>query len=97
MVTEKKDQVKFSKEELKKIKEFQQKYLDIQMGYGQIQISRIRLEQQFDSIDEAHDKLNEDLVDTQSKEKIFIEEVNKKYGDGVLDPITGTFTPANKA
>jgi septal ring factor EnvC (AmiA/AmiB activator) len=97
MATEKKDQVKFSKEELKKIKEFQQKYLDIQMGYGQVQITRSRLEQQFESLDEAHDKLNENLVNTQIEERSFIEEINKKYGDGVLNPETGMFTPSDKA
>jgi len=97
MEIENKSEVKFSEEELGKIKEFQQKYLDIQMGYGQIQITRSRLEQQFAGLDDAHDKLNENLVDTQTEERNFIEEINKKYGDGVLNPETGVFTPSDKA
>tara|TARA_Y100000034_G_scaffold41999_1_gene51550 strand:- start:247 stop:540 length:294 start_codon:yes stop_codon:yes gene_type:complete len=97
MEIENKSEVKFSEEELGKIKEFQQRYLDIQMGYGQVQITRSRLEQQFESLDEAHDKLNENLVNTQTEERSFIEEINKKYGDGVLNPETGVFTPSDKA
>jgi septal ring factor EnvC (AmiA/AmiB activator) len=96
-VQEQEGQVKFSEEDLEKIKVFQQRYLDIQMGYGQIQISRSRLEQQFTSLDEAHDTLNENLIKTQSEERSFIEEINKEYGDGVLNPETGVFTPSDKA
>ena len=32
---------------------------------------------------------------TQQEEQEFIQGVNDKYGDGVLDPQTGTFTPSD--
>ena len=87
------EEVKFSDEDMNKIKEFQQKYVDIQMNFGRIEISKNRLEDQFESLDEAHDKLVDDLNSTQTEERSFIAEVNEKYGDGVLDPQTGLFTP----
>ena len=93
----KSNKVKFSEEELTKIKEFQKQYLDIQMGYGQIQISRNRLEEQLVVLDKTYDKLNDDLATAQSEERIFIGKINEKYGDGVLDPETGLFTPSKTA
>ena len=91
MATTKK--VTFNKEELDKIKEFQQKYLNFQGSFGHVQMGRLRLESQLEDIDQAYDQLVSDLQNTQKEERTFIEEVNTKYGDGVLDPTTGIFTP----
>ena len=44
-------------------------------------------------LDEAEDKLRNDFVATQQKERDFVQEINKKYGDGNLDLNTGVFTP----
>ena len=52
------------------------------------------LERQLDDIFKATDKLRKSLLTAQDEEKAFIEEVNKKYGDGVLDPQTGIFKPS---
>ena len=88
------DEVKFTDEELKTIKEFQNKYFNIQMGFGQAEITKSRLERQLDDIFKDTDKLRKSLLTAQDEEKAFIEEVNKKYGDGVLDPQTGIFKPS---
>jgi len=89
----KKDEVKFTQDELDKIQEFQQRYLNIQMGFGQIEIMNMRLNTQMSDLDTAAENLRTDLVNTQEEERVFIEEVNKIYGPGVLNPETGVFTP----
>ena len=86
-------EVKFSEEELTKIKDFQQRYINIQMGFGQAEITRTRLDEQFNNVDVFVDELRAKLSEIQTEERSFIEEVNKKYGDGVLDPESGVFTP----
>ena len=89
-----KEDIKFTEEELKTIKEFQKKYLDIQMGFGQGEITRSRLESQLDTVYQAVEDLKEKLLSVQEEEKTFISDINKKYGDGVLDPQTGIFKPS---
>ena len=87
------EKIKFDKDELNKIKEFQQQYLNYQGAFGQFQMGRLRLEAQLDDIDKGYHQLVSDLQNTQKEELAFIDEVNTKYGDGVLDPTTGIFTP----
>tara|TARA_Y100000310_G_C20320583_1_gene640554 strand:+ start:277 stop:570 length:294 start_codon:yes stop_codon:yes gene_type:complete len=87
------DKIKFDKEELEKINEFRQQYLDTQMGFGQVEITRTRLEKQFDNLEKFTDDLRKQFDTIQNDEQKFIAEINKKYGDGVLDPDTGVFTP----
>ena len=88
---EKSSEVKFTEEEMNKIKEFQQAYINVQQSLGQLSVNRIRLEQQLNSLDENEDKLTNLFVETQKDEQKFIEEITKKYGDGVLDPTSGIF------
>lgn len=88
-----KEEIKFAQEELDKIKEFQQRYVNIQLGFGQAEITKMRLETQLENINTAMDSLKEQLSTTQKEEQEFIADVNKKYGDGVLNPETGVFTP----
>ena len=89
-------EVKFSEEELTKIKDFQQRYINVQMGFGQAEITRTRLDEQFNNVDVFVDELRTKLSEIQTEERSFIEEVNKKYGDGVLDPESGVFTPSSE-
>ena len=97
MAKEKENVVKFIDTELEKIKGFQQRYLDIQMSFGQGEILRSRLERQLEDIDKFFDQNRDNLADVQKEERDFITEINKVYGDGVLNPETGVFTPSNQA
>ena len=92
-MTKKEKAIKFTQDELDKIQEFQQRYLNIQMGLGQIEIMNMRLSTQMSDLDVAAENLRTDLVNTQEEERVFIEEVNKIYGSGTLNPDTGIFTP----
>tara|TARA_Y100000034_G_scaffold20292_1_gene23152 strand:+ start:328 stop:618 length:291 start_codon:yes stop_codon:yes gene_type:complete len=88
-----KETKKFTQKELDQISEYRQKYLDIQMGFGQSEITRVRLERQHENLDKFTDDLRKQFDTIQEEEQKFIAEINEKYGDGVLDPETGVFTP----
>ena len=86
-------EVKFTEEEMSQLTELQQTYAAVQNTLGQLSVSRIRLSQEVNGLDEAENKLRNDFVETQQKERDFVQEINKKYGDGNLDLNTGVFTP----
>ena len=90
------EEVKFTEEELAQVTDLQGTYLNLQNALGQISIGRIRLQQQLDDYDSAEDKVREQFVETQTKERDFISTINKKYGDGNLDINSGVFTPKPK-
>jgi predicted nuclease with TOPRIM domain len=87
------EEVKFTEDEMKKIKEFQESYVTIQQNLGQLSIAKLRLNQQLESLDKSKEDLQNKFTKTQKDEQKFIEEITKKYGDGTLNPETGTFIP----
>ena len=86
-------EVKFTEEEMKQINVLQQGYVNLQNALGQLGVNRIRLNQQFDDLDTAEDNVRVQFVENQTKEREFVDTINKKYGDGNLDNNTGLFTP----
>ncbi len=88
-----KEEIKFTDEELEKISEFRKKYLDTQMGFGQAEITKTRLNRQHENLDKFIEDLRIQFDTIQEEEQKFIAGINEKYGDGVLDPDTGVFTP----
>jgi len=89
---EKQSTQKFNQEELEIVKNIQQKYVDVQHKLGQLAVAKLRLEQQQESMSRTSDELYNSFIDTQEEEKEFISKITKKYGDGVLDPKTGTYS-----
>ena len=89
----KEEKIKFTQEELDQISEYRQKYLDVQMGFGQAEITDYRLQRQYENLDKFTEDLKKQFDDIQEEEQKFIAAINEKYGDGVLDPDTGVFTP----
>ena len=87
------DAVKFTEEEMKQINVLQQGYVNLQNALGQLSVNRIRLEQQLDDLDTTEDNVRVQFVENQTKERDFVDSINKKYGDGNLDLTTGVFTP----
>ncbi len=90
------DEIKFSEEELKSLQELSQSYQNIQSSFGQVKVQKILNQQQADALEEAEVKMDADYKDIQDNERKLVEELNKKYGPGQLDPQTGVFTPAPK-
>ena len=87
------EDTKFTKEEMDMISKIQETYLDIQQKLGQVSLSKLKLEQQAETIDKMEKELLENFKKTQKEEKDFVDGVTKKYGDGTLDPESGIFTP----
>ena len=84
---------KFNEEELKKIKDIQLSYQDTTNKFGQISITRLRLEQQQESLEKEHDALIQIFNKTQEDEQKFLDSITEKYGQGTLNPETGVFVP----
>ena len=90
------EEVKFTEEEMKQINDIQESYGKIQSELGQVGISKIRLQDQADEVEEFESKLSDEFKQVQETERNLLTAITKKYGDGVLDPQTGVFT-ANKS
>ena len=86
------EDIKFTKEEMEKLEGIQKKYASIQLKLGQLGFTKIRLENEIQAVNESESKLKSDFNETQKNEQLFMDEVTKKYGEGVLDPKTGTFS-----
>tara|TARA_Y100000034_G_scaffold133292_1_gene198369 strand:- start:64 stop:363 length:300 start_codon:yes stop_codon:yes gene_type:complete len=87
-------ETKFSEEELKSLQDLQQQYQQKQLQFGQLRVQRLLVQQQLDAIDDTEAKLEVEYGGVQETERKLVEELNKKYGPGNLDPATGVFTPA---
>ena len=85
------EEVKFTEEEMKELKTIQDKYLEVQNNLGQTEVSMIRLEQQQENLVNYQETLRSSFFENQETEKTFIEKMTEKYGDGELNPKTGTF------
>ena len=87
------EEVKFTEEEVKSIKEVRETYFAIQNTIGQLGVSRIRLDQESEALNNAEDNLKNTYVENQQKEKSIIDEITKKYGDGQFNLETESFIP----
>tara|TARA_R100000008_G_C3586463_1_gene172794 strand:+ start:1005 stop:1316 length:312 start_codon:yes stop_codon:yes gene_type:complete len=85
--------VKFEKEEMEQIAAFQNQYVQHQNSLGQIAVQRIQTEQRMGELDAMEDEVRQAFEKTQQDEAAFVKVVNEKYGQGVLNPQTGEFTP----
>ena len=84
---------KFTDDELKSLQELQNTYASISTQFGQVKVSRINLERQLSSLDEAEDNLTTDWETNRQTESDLVRSLNEKYGAGTLNPQTGEFTP----
>jgi predicted nuclease with TOPRIM domain len=86
------DATKFTKDEMSELKEIQTSYMEVQNNLGQLSVAKLRLEMQIESLSNAEMELKSKFNEIQEKEQKFVDGVTKKYGDGTLDPESGTFT-----
>ena len=91
------DPVKFEQEEMDQIAAFQNQYVQHQNSLGQIAVQRIQTEQRLGELDAMEDEVKQAFEKTQQDEAAFVKVVNDKYGQGVLNPQTGVFTPNESA
>ena len=86
-------EVKFTEDEMKQISELQATYVNVQNVIGQLGVARIRLTQQLDDLDVSEENVRAQFSGNQTKEREFVQSINKKYGDGNLNLESGVFTP----
>ena len=85
--------VKFTEDEMNTLKGIRDSYMETQQRFGQLSMTKLRLEKQFDSIEKTESDLVNKFNEIQQSEKDFLGKIQEKYGDGELDPETGTFHP----
>ena len=88
---------KFSEEELKSLQDLQNSYQQKQLQFGQLEVQRLLVSQQLEQLDNAKAKLEVEYGEVQETERTLVQDLNKKYGPGNLDPASGVFTPAPAA
>jgi len=87
------ESTKFTEDELKSLQELQNTYASISTQFGQVKVSRINLERQLNSLDEAEDNFTTDWETNRQTENDLVKTLNEKYGAGSLNPTTGEFIP----
>ena len=87
------DEIKFSEDELKSLQELQNSYQEKQLQFGQLKVQNVLLSQQMDALEAREVELEEEYGEVQKSEQKLVEDLNKKYGPGSLDPASGVFTP----
>lgn len=65
----------------------------IKEAYEQITLSLGQLEMQKREVSKNEKRLAERLVAIENQEKVFLDKILAKYGEGTFDIVTGTFTP----
>lgn len=78
--------IKFSSEEMSEFTTIRDAYTEATLSFGQLSI---RLKE----VKETERKLDEAYLGLQKREKEFLDKIVAKYGEGSLDPASGTFTP----
>jgi hypothetical protein len=87
------EDVKFDQGELDTINKIQETYLELQQKLGQVSLTRVKIEQQIETLNDHEEALLTKFKETQTEEKSLVDAITEKYGDGTLDPTNGIFTP----
>lgn len=78
--------VKFTTEEAAELLSIRESYERLTAALGQLEMERRNLAKNQKAIDER-------LLATESQEKVFLDKIVAKYGEGTFDPASGIFTP----
>jgi hypothetical protein len=84
---------KFTQEELDRINVVREEY---DKKIGEIGVANVELMLTEKRVSELHDfieNLKSEYLQCQQKETTLVEELNKKYGSGTIDLLSGEFTP----
>mgnify|MGYP003135295918 CR=1 FL=1 len=87
------DEVKFSEEELTQVQEIADTYTNLQNELGRIGAQEIIMAQRVETITDRKAEIEKEWKTNQLKEQDLVKTLSGKYGDGSLDPQTGTFVP----
>ena len=85
--------IKLEDVELQKFKEISTAYQEVIMKFGELHLERVEVQKLADGLQSKEDSLTKLYEDTQKAEKLHIDSILKKYGEGSLSLKDGTFTP----
>ena len=85
--------IKFTKEELDQITELRDDNQQKIAEFGQIELELLLANQRIESLNNAKNKLQEDYIGLQEKERSLVQTLNEKYGAGQVDLTSGEFIP----
>jgi hypothetical protein len=80
------DQVKFSQAEIEELTAIRRGYEEITLALGQLELQKRELVKN-------EKRINERLTASEAQEKVFLDKIVAKYGEGTFDIQSGVFTP----
>lgn len=82
-------QIKFSQEEINELAAIRQSFEEATLALGQLELQKREAKK-------AEGRVNERLTAIEAQEKVFLDKIVAKYGEGTFDIATGIFTPKKK-
>jgi len=79
-------QVKFSQAEVDELAAIRRSYEEITLALGQLELQKRELSKN-------EKRINERLTASEAQEKVFLDKIVAKYGEGTFDIATGIFSP----
>tara|TARA_B100000676_G_C18063017_1_gene839079 strand:- start:1707 stop:1991 length:285 start_codon:yes stop_codon:yes gene_type:complete len=84
-------QYNISEDEQTELLELNAEYQNLLLALGELQVEELSLDNELRIVKETKDKYKESLIQFKNKEKLFLERLTKKYGDGSLDTSSGVY------
>ncbi len=86
----------FQTDDVQAVKDLQSRYATNTAQIGQVEVELHLLKRRLVQIEELRTNLFNTYDDLQKEEKELVENLNQKYGDGVLDLDSGKFIPSTQ-
>jgi len=90
------EEKKFSEEELKQINDVADKYNALQTELGNLSVQKILVDDRIQAIQDREAEIRKEWKQNQVTEQDLVKTLSEKYGEGTLDPKTGSFIPVDK-
>ena len=90
------EEKKFSEEELKQINDVADKYNALQTELGNLSGQKILVDDRIQAIQDREAEIRKEWKQNQVTEQDLVKTLSEKYGEGTLDPKTGSFIPVDK-
>tara|TARA_A100001201_G_scaffold118366_1_gene101904 strand:+ start:174 stop:455 length:282 start_codon:yes stop_codon:yes gene_type:complete len=90
------EEKKFSEEELKQINKVADTYSSLQTELGNLSVQKILVDDRIQAIQDREAEIRKEWKKNQVTEQDLVKTLSEKYGEGTLDPKTGSFIPVDK-
>jgi hypothetical protein len=87
--------IQLEKEEIALLAQLKQEYLSIRDGFGDIAIQRRQIETEIERIALVEERLIEQHKGNIAKQSLFMQQLENKYGRGMINIDTGIFEPSS--